>query len=495
MAVGGSVNSEGEYVNIIGGKTDGIASVKISDGITAVMPCAFNGITSLTSLELPATLERIYRKAFFGCKNIDGTLVLPDRLINIGALAFYNCTALKGDLVIPGGVKTVDYAAFCNCKGFDGALVLKNGVEETGGLAFAAESGSMGFTALELSDSLKKIGYYSFQNCKKIKGELQLPEGLETISDGAFDHMTGLENEVLVIPSTVKVIGGDYNVAENTGYGGHVFYDMGQDALFKEFSVADGNEYFRAEDGVLYSADKKRIIGYPRGKTDTVFELPEGLVQIDELSFSRAAYLQKLILPDSYVINRDVPANILNQDANSLSAGLYVYTSVNELAVKDTNPNYTAENGLLYSKDKKTLWYIPTNKQGAADISNECVKIEKGAVFLAPKAYNHWSGVIIPPSVTEIDEYSMDYLNSRYSGLITVYNNDVYTAANGSVKAREYTAGDADMSGARNSTDTAILLKYIMQETGFAFNEEAADVSGDGKINVLDAILLEEKLA
>ena len=81
----------------------------------------------------------------------------------------------------------------------------------------------MCFNKLVLPNSLTKIGPCTFQYCTKIP-ELTLNEGLEVISDGAFDHMTGLENTSLTIPSTVKTIGGDYLVNENTGYGGHVFY-------------------------------------------------------------------------------------------------------------------------------------------------------------------------------------------------------------------------------------------------------------------------------
>ena len=73
----------------------------------------------------------------------------------------------------------------------------------------------MSFNKLILPSSLTKIGPFTFQYCTKIP-ELTLPEGLEVISDGAFDHMTGLENTSLTIPSTVKTIGGDYLADENT---------------------------------------------------------------------------------------------------------------------------------------------------------------------------------------------------------------------------------------------------------------------------------------
>ena len=82
---------------------------------------------------------------------------------------------------------------------------------------------------------------------------------------------------------------------------------MGQNSTFTAFEVADGNQYFKTVDGILYSADMTRMLAYPRGKRDTVFEIPEGVTQLDEMAFSRASYLKTIILPDSYEIKTSVP--------------------------------------------------------------------------------------------------------------------------------------------------------------------------------------------
>jgi hypothetical protein len=255
---------------------------------------------------------------------------------------------------------------------------------------------------------------------------LTLPEGLETISDGAFDHMSGLTNTKITIPASVTTIGGNYNVTQNTGYGGHIFYDMGKNDTFKEFEVADGNEYFTAVDGVLYSKDMTRMLAYPRGKTDEKFEIPEGITQIDEMAFSRAAYLKTVVLPDSYTIITDIPSNILNQEGNSLSIGLYVYTSVNYVDVKDSNEKYVSIDGVIYSKDKKTLWYVPNQKSGKIDIQDGCEKIEKGGLYAASMSNTGWTAINVPASVTDIDTDVFDELNSYFAGYVTVDNNKYY---------------------------------------------------------------------
>ena len=87
---------------------------------------------------------------------------------------------------------------------------------------------------------------------------------------------------------------------------------------------------------MLYNIDKTRLIAYPRGKTDEVFEIPEGVTQIDELALGRCEKIKELILPDSYIISEEVPANVINQDGNSLSVALYNYTGVEKISVKET---------------------------------------------------------------------------------------------------------------------------------------------------------------
>lgn len=66
---------------------------------------------------------------------------------------------------------------------------------------------------------------------------------------------------------------------------GMIFYDMGKTSKFKAIYTASGNKYFTSLDGILYSYDRTRILAYPRGKRDTIFEIPEGVTQIDEMAF------------------------------------------------------------------------------------------------------------------------------------------------------------------------------------------------------------------
>ena len=485
--VGGYVEKD-IYTNILRDATDrAISSAAISEGIININHFAFYNISTLRDITLPDSLENIGKGAF--AYSPIRQITIPQNLKGLYPYAFFECRELTGEIIIPGGVNTIGEAAFYNCPKITGSIVISEGVEEIGDMAFAGAGIKQHFTSLELPDTLKRIGCYAFQNCVDI-AELALPEGLEIISDGAFDHMSGISNSTLVIPSTVTTIGGDYNVEQNTLYGGHVFYDMGQNSTFTAFEVADGNQYFKTVDGILYSADMTRMLAYPRGKRDTVFEIPEGVTQLDEMAFSRASYLKTIILPDSYEIKTSVPENILNQDGNSLAVALYVYTTVANVEVKSTNTRYASSDGILYSKDMKSLWYIPTQHTGTISISDKCERLEKGCIFIAGRSNTGWENVSISPSVFWIDNAAADFLNTYFKGYIKTDGSIYYTIdSDGGLTELTYLMGDANMDDKTDRLDACLVLRLISGiADGSKINKKAADVSSDGYIDITDII-------
>ena len=127
------------------------------------------------------------------------------------------------------------------------------------------------------------------------------------------------------------------------------------------------------------------MLAYPRGKRETVFEIPEGVTQIDEMAFSRATYLKKVILPNSYTISTYLPENILNRESKqSFCCFLPIYRH-RKCFCKSSNTKYTSLDGILYSKDMKTLWYVPNKYKGIVNIANGVERTEKGSMFISNK--------------------------------------------------------------------------------------------------------------
>jgi len=115
----------------------------------------------------------------------------------------------------------------------------------------------------------------------------EIPETIEgypvtSISSYAFTFADELE--YLTIPKTVKTIGEDAFV--------NCF-------SLKNITVAQDNENYSSENGVLFNKSKTEIIQYPAGKEDENYEIPQGVTQVGKRAFYKALYLAEIDIAES----------------------------------------------------------------------------------------------------------------------------------------------------------------------------------------------------
>ena len=78
-------------------------------------------------------------------------------------------------------------------------------------------------------------------------------------------------------------------------------------------------------------------------------QFEDGVLSLDEFTFEGCTSIKSVFIPDSMY---------------SVGYGSFAYcTSLTDISVSDTHPNYTAENGTLFSKDKTKLIIYPAGKQ------------------------------------------------------------------------------------------------------------------------------------
>ena len=274
---------------------------------------------------------------------------------------------------------------------------------------------------------------WCFQMCRAQK--ILLPDNLAVMSAGFLNHAIRYDESVFTVPAGVKKI----------GYA-HTIYDFSDDR-FVEFRVAEGNTAYKAVDGILYSADGTEMLAVPRGKTfpDGVFELPEGVSFLGELSFSRNYNIHTLILPDSYVIEY-VPVYderyIVFEDTGNLNAGtnlsiaIYCYTGITDYAVKDTNPHYASENGVIYSKDMTALTAVPARYARALDVPEGVVRWEREAMWAdgsgtVDNLLANCPGANLPSTLTYISPDQLEMLNRLHKNRAGTNNPFTITLAEG----------------------------------------------------------------
>ncbi len=222
-----------------------------------------------------------------------------------------------------------------------------------------------------LSTNLKEL-CGSFYMCPNLKS-IELPDGLEKIGTYTFADCTSLTS--MNIPATVTEINPDAFYCSNN---------------IQEYIVAEGNERYYSEDGVLYSrcydyddngeliyTDKVTVISYPGAKEGS-FHLSQNM------GFTGYTF----------------------SDANLLTS----------ITVDDENDEYTSLDGVVYSKDTKTLQICPRGR-------TEDVIIQEGVTTISNSAFencNNIKNITIPKSVIAINKDAFDgdsgYVIYGYAG-------------------------------------------------------------------------------
>ena len=138
-----------------------------------------------------------------------------------------------------------------------------------------------------------------------------------------------------------------------------------------EFAVDPENPNYTAVDGVLYNRAKTALIECPTAKTGTL-TIPEGVIIIEDDAFI-GSFLSSVTLPSSLETIGDqafwnskiteitLPEHYSNYQASVFNGCDYLTA----FHVSTNNPNYAAENGILYSKDKTTLIRVPGGYSGS----------------------------------------------------------------------------------------------------------------------------------
>lgn len=280
-----------------------LTNVVLPEGITVVDDEAFQGATSLNTLDLRNTKE-IGDKAFSGCTsltNIDlshvetigkeafsGCTALPSanisNLAEVSESAFAACTGLK-EITFSTNLKTIGNNAFFGCTGIE-TLSLPEGLETIGQSAFE----NCTFVSVTLPNSIMTIDSRAFAGCGNLEFVV-FPNGLETIGDRAF---AGCKITSITFPGSLKYIGGYSfsgsgltSVTFTKGDGGLIIGDYA-------FSESSSLKSVVFEEG-LESIGR---YAFSRCWFESIV-LPEGLKSIGEGAFYNSSDLSSVTLPNT----------------------------------------------------------------------------------------------------------------------------------------------------------------------------------------------------
>jgi hypothetical protein len=400
-----------------------ITSVRFWGNPTAIGNKAFLNCDNLTACNFPSTLTRIGEQAFKECYELAGSVSLSTGLTSIGEKAFQYCEKIT-DFYLPSTLTSIGDYAFQGCEGVTYYIVSEDNPnfstpgdvlcnkEKTQIIAYpTAHSrttyampqtvtaiGKYAFlqatnlTSITLSSNLQTIGYRAFSNCTALT-EITLPSTVTQIEDGAFKDCTGLTKIIseaqtpptatyysfdgvnLAIP--VYVPAGTlsaYKVAEGWKRFTNIIGSMQcGDNLFAILS-ADGKTLTIEGTGDMWNYSYENPAPWSEEKENiTAISLPDGLTSIGNYAFYYFYKVPAITLPSSLkrigergfyncgaLVTMDIPAGVtlIGPDAFVGCEAMTAYT------VAAGNTAYCAENGVLFTKDKKILIQYPASKTG-----------------------------------------------------------------------------------------------------------------------------------
>ena len=179
-------------------------------------------------------------------------------------------------------------------------LVISDTVENIGDCAIA----STNLTDIEISNNVKNIGAGAL--CANMKlTSIEIPDSVEIIDETAFSFCMNLESITFGENSKLTEIGenafgfaGFTSItipASVTTIGKNPFYASD----VANIGVESGNTSYKSINGNLYTIDGKVLVAYARGKTDTTFEMPEGVTEIALHAMDECTNLTSVVIPDS----------------------------------------------------------------------------------------------------------------------------------------------------------------------------------------------------
>ena len=302
-----------------------LSSVFLPESIISIGEDAFSGCRNLKKVNLPNGLEMIGDGAF--CHSGLVEVKIPKNVREIGGNPFGGCSNLTS-IMVDQENKLFDSRNNCqaiietesnNLISACSKTLIPNGVKRIGKDAF----GGCNITAINIPDSVMEIGEYAFSDCYKLTS-IVIPESVTKIGLAPFGWSTSQNMASITLPENVMSFGTiDYfegidsrglsfkdimETARGAFYVGNIetiFIPQGAKEKYKNVFPNDIDKLVELDNpddtptgvtdedianawtdeyGVMYSADKKRLLYAPEELED--YSIKKGTIIICENAFS-----------------------------------------------------------------------------------------------------------------------------------------------------------------------------------------------------------------
>jgi hypothetical protein len=162
--------------------------VVLPEGLQEIGHCAFDGCTSLKTINLPDGLLSINNGAFRSCNSLL-VIDIPSTVTFIGAAAFFECAALKEVSLYEGSLRTIGEQAFYDCPSLVKICIPSTVVSIDNTTFWGCKS----LVEANLCEGVRRIDEEAFRDCTSLL-RINIPSTMQFIAETAFYNCPLLRN-------------------------------------------------------------------------------------------------------------------------------------------------------------------------------------------------------------------------------------------------------------------------------------------------------------
>ena len=346
---------------------------------TAVVVDFDDGLSSTTEIQEYVSgylVSGIESYAFRNCYRLE-SITIPASAFNIGDHAFMNCYRLKS-IKMTDSNYSQDYHYSIGDNAFDGCSSL---------------------SSINIPSSVTSIGDYAFYDCDYLTS-INIPSSVTSIGGGAFKGCSSLT--AITVDESNPIYGSDNNVL------------------------------FRKKDNCLILArgdlEKYDIPSWVTSIGNTAFagcrsltsiNIPSSVTSIEGSAFDGCSSLSSINIPSSVTSIGDrafnecrslTSINIPSSVTRIGDGAFNECSSLTTITVDESNPMYSSENNVFFSKKEKSLIRAGVGLE-KYDIPSSVTSIRSSAFYNCSSL----TSISIPSSVTSIGEKAFSYCRSLTS--------------------------------------------------------------------------------
>lgn len=182
----------------------------------------------------------------------------------------------------------------------------------------------------------------------------------------------------------------------------------------KAIAVDNKNTFYVADEGVLYTFDKKELVCYPSQSADRTFVVPSETKVIgenafygsDNLVFVEISEGVETIERDAFACADGITDIYLPKSLKQIDGNPFTYSyGLMSISVDPLNPHFYAQDGVLFNRAEKVLQVFPHNK------AIEHYIIPDDIVSIGEDSFNNHSGtatITFPKSLREIGAWAFN---------------------------------------------------------------------------------------